>query len=75
MVLQAMWLKHDHHLQGLAALMRYVGHEKLPDPEEWGLRGTILGYEARLVEAGLQCEREGRSAGSLWYIPSLAHLW
>lgn len=74
MVLQAVWLKHDQDLQGFALLMRYVGHEKLPDPEEWSLRGTILGCEARL-EAGLQCEREGRSAGSLWYTPSLTHLW
>ena len=74
MVLQAVWLKHDHDLQGFAVLMRLVGYEKLLDPEELSLRGTILGCEAGL-EAGLQCEREGRSAGSLSYTPSLALLW
>ena len=73
-MVQAVWLKHDHHLQGFAVLVKYVGHEKLPDPEELSLRGTILGCEAGL-EAGLQYECEGRSAGSLWYTPSLAHLW
>ena len=73
-MLQAMWLKHDHDLQRFAVLVRQIGHEQLPDPEEWSLRGTILGCEAEL-EAGLQCEREGCSAGSLWYTPSLTHPW
>lgn len=66
-MLQAVWLKHDHRLQGFAVL-RYFGHEKLPDPEELSLRGMISGGEARL-EAGLSREREGRFAGSLSYTP------
>ncbi len=74
MVLQAMWLKHDHDLQGFAVLVKSVGHEKLPDPEELGLRATILHCEEGL-EADLQCEREGHTAGSLSYTPSLTHLW
>jgi hypothetical protein len=52
MLLQAVWLKHGYYLQGVAVLMKYLGHEKLPDPAEWSLRETILGCEAEL-DAGL----------------------
>jgi hypothetical protein len=71
--MQAMRLIHDQHLQGLVVPMKLLEHEQLLDPEEWGLRGTSLGCEAGR-EAGLQHEREGRSAGSLSYTPSLALL-
>ncbi len=59
-MLQAVWLKHDHDLQGFAVLVRYVGHEKLPDPEELSLRGTILG-----CEAGLEAGQKSRARRSL----------
>lgn len=72
--MQAVGLKHDQHLQGVIVLMKSLGHEQRLDPDEWGLRGTILGCEAERG-AGLQHEREGRSAGSLWYTPSLAPFW
>ncbi len=46
----------------------------LLDPGDMGLRGRFGNREAGL-EAGLSDVREGRYAGSLWYIPSLAHFW
>jgi len=46
----------------------------LLDPGDMSLRGIIQNREAR-HEAGLSDEREGRYAGSLWYIPSLSHCW
>ena len=70
--MQAVRLKHGQHLQGAIGLMKLLGHEQLPDPEEWGLRGTSLSCEAGR-DAGLQHEREGRSAGSLLYTPNLAY--
>lgn len=72
--MEAVWLIHGQHLQGSAGPMKWLRHEQLPDPEEWGLRGTNLGCESGR-DAGLQHEREGRSAGSLSCTPSLAHLW
>lgn len=39
-----------------------------------GLRGEFGNREAK-GEAGLSGVREGRYAGSLWCIPSLAHFW
>jgi hypothetical protein len=73
-VLQAMWLKHDTHLQVLAALTRRLGHEMLLDPVELSLRETVRCCEAEL-EVGLQCACEGGHAGSLWCTPSLAPFW
>src|SRR5579885_1645844 len=70
LLVEAVRLKHGQHLQGLSGPMKLLGHEQLPDPEEWGLRGPSLGCEAGR-DAGLQHEREGRSAGSLSYTPSL----
>ncbi len=42
LLVQAVRLKHGQHLQGSAGPMKSLGHEQLPDPEEWGPRGTSL---------------------------------
>jgi hypothetical protein len=57
-VLQAMGLKHDADLQGLAWTAGRFGHTMLLDPGDMGLRGIRGNREARL-EAGLsdECER------------------
>lgn len=64
MVLKVVWLKHDYDLLEFAVLVKYFGHGTPLDSDELSLRETILDCEAAL-EAGLLCEREGRSAGSL----------
>lgn len=73
-MLVAMWLKHDRDLQMFVGMRGRLGHGRFLDPGDLGLRGTMLSGEAGL-DAGLQSEYEGRSAGSLWYTPSLAHFW
>src|ERR1700730_1072249 len=56
LLVEAVRLKHGQHLQGAVGLMKLLEHEQLPDPGEWGLRGTNVGCEAGR-DAGLQHER------------------